>query len=148
MRKTISLILVLALGLCLCACTNTKKQEESIAKEQAEAMDFTEQVIGCWEYLSGWAELGDVIEIYEDGTCLVNGVESKWETERKIKSGYLNGRDYINIYNGDAIAYEAYVNIWDDGTISLVACEANDAQSMLLPNGIYVKADDHNHDHG
>ena len=148
MRKVISLVLVLAVCLSLCACGETKSQEEllaeSIAKEQAEALSIEEKLIGCWEYIAGWNEAGDEMEFSENGTCLINDEEHKWETISKVKPGTSNAKDYVNIYADDVLAYEAYVNIWDDGTISMVIHEANEESEVYIPDGTYVKAD---HEH-
>lgn len=144
MRKVLSLLLALVLCLGLCACT-TQDQKDHAAKEEAEAMDFKTQMCGCFEYLSGWSEPGTVIEFREDGTCTINNSELKWDTISKVKPGQTAPREYANIYSGDELVYEAYVKVWDDGTIALVISEENETGSYTIPDGIYVKTDEHEH---
>ena len=146
MRKVISLLLVLVLCLGLCACDNKQEQENSVAKEQAEALSFREQVIGCFEYRAGWSKLGTEIEFIGDGTCLIKGEELKWEVMTKVKMGSVP-RDFVNVYRDGSLAYEAHVNIWDDGTISLVIYEGNADGNEVLPDGTYVKMEGHTHEH-
>ena len=147
MRKGVAFFLAMVLCFGMCACAKQGQADPS-AKAEAEALRFNAQIQGCFVYVSGWAELGEELEFREDGTCLINGKELKWEVQSKIKSGYSEAKDFADIYDEEELVYEASINIWDDGAISLVISHENVTGNSLIPVGTYVKAEDHTHDHG
>lgn len=157
MKKALSLILALVLCLSLCACGGDTQAlqnggESTISEnsgggnadnttQQVDA-EYIAMVCGKWELISGWRDLGDVLEFREDGIFVFNEEELKWDAAFKDKQWLDEPKEFVNIYRNNELVYEAHINVEPDGTIMLVISERDDAGLGYVPAGTYEKLGD------
>lgn len=113
MKKAILTLLVLGLCLCLCACKEKGRSEDitppatrdTSGGDQEGAID-THLLVqkACGEWYVGSVDSEDApfqsLTIFEDGTCVVDGVQAKWQIEE-----YYTTEGFLSIYifvNGEA----------------------------------------------
>lgn len=157
MKKAVSLILAFVLCLSLCACdkdmqdrpnNNESTANEGATNENAESTqtqvdnEFLSTVCGSWNFYSGWRELGGVLEFRENGTCTINEEELKWDATFKSKQWLDEPKEFVNIYRNNELVYEAHINMGENGTITLVISENDDAGLGIVPAGTYGKSDE------
>ena len=157
MKKALSVLLLLVICLSLCACGGDRQEPqnggESTAGENSNGgnadntpnqvdAEYIAMVYGRWEFISGWRDLGFVLEFREGGICIINEEEMKWDVLFGNKQWFDEPKEFVNIYRNDELVYEAYINVEDSGTIMLVISEPDDAGLGMVPAGTYTKLGD------
>ena len=146
------LVLVLCLSLCTCGEDTQKPQnggesntgENSNGESTDPALgqvtaEYIAMVCGKWELVSGWRDLGFVIEFRENGICILNEEALKWDAAFANKQWLDKPKEFINVYRNNALIYEAHIDVTADGTIELRISEQDDVGLGIVPAGTYIK---------
>ena len=121
MKKVILILLVFVLCICICAC-EAKDLSEDITPPATqdtsggdqEGLIDTDPLVQevCGEWYVGSVDSEDApfqsLTIFEDGTCVVDGVQAKWQIEE-----YYTKEGFLSIYifvNGEARYGVVYVS--------------------------------------
>ena len=151
MKRALSPILALVICLSLCACGgNTQESHnsnESTENNTDNAQDridaeYITMVCGRWDLISGWRDLGFVLEFRESGICVINEEALTWDAAFKDKQWLDAPKEFVNIYRNNELAYEAYIDIASDGSIMLTISERDDSGLGIVPAGSYKKLGD------
>ena len=107
MKRILSLILAFILCLSLCACEGNAQEPqyggESTIGENSNGgntnntthqvnAEYIAMVCGRWELISGWNNLGYVLEFREGGICVFNEEELNGMRHSKISNGLMSPR--------------------------------------------------------
>ena len=94
MKRILSVLLAAVLLLCLCACN-----ENTAAKPEEQPLQPPDTIYGAWYPMPDVSETP--VEVYEDGTCVVNGQQWNWVTksvaEEKVVLIAGEGEDQFEI---------------------------------------------------